>query len=169
MGEIINKKSLVSPLSRMILVISVVTMACAGEDRKENVVAINQHAKVLKSVDQSIVNDLPKWLNHVKAQEKEIRLKAASNLLICSLIDPERMKHEKVGDKIVLAYEQEYAVEVKMAMLSTLDVLEHPSLTNLLAKAAQSDDPLVRNLVVLIEEKRYLEPVITENPDIKRR
>jgi len=126
--------------------------------------ATNQHAKLLKGVDRSVTNNVAQWVEQLKMPEQGKRLQGATSLLVCSLIDPARMKRENVGDQIAAACEREDAIEPKMVMLATLDVLGHPSLSNLLTKAGQSDDLMVRNLVTFIKEKHYLEPVVVEDP-----
>ena len=125
---------------------------------------------MLRGVDKSITNDIPKWVAQLKDKEQKKRLEGASNLFISALLDKKRMKDEKsIGGEIVTAYKRETRGEIKLAMLATLDVLDHSALPGLLEDASKDSDPEIRNMVKIIREKQYLKPIVIENPDINRK
>jgi hypothetical protein len=124
----------------------------------------NVHVKLTCRLDHSVTNRLAEAVERIKSPTRTNRLSAVSDLFVCSLVDPALMKRQKVGDEVLAAYTGETVIEIRMAMLATLDVLGHPALSNLLLEAERSDDPMVKNLAVLIREKRYLEPVVSRTP-----
>jgi len=153
----------------LVLILAFITMECTGEDKRVDDNATNIRERILQDTGLHLTNNIPQWVSQLKDHDKTRRLKAASNLFMCSFVDKNRMNREKIGDQIVIAYEKEEFSEIKAAMLATLDVLEHPALSDILAKIAQSNDPEIRNLGRLIKEKRYLEPVVIEDPDVNRK
>jgi len=151
-----------------ILLLSAVAITCLGEEDKADLDKKSRLVNRLRDLGHSLTNNLSQWVEQIKDHDQTKRSRAILNLFACSFADKERMKREKVGDVLVAAYGKEERDEIRAGILIVLDVLEHPLLSNLLAKAEKSADPEMRNLVVLIREKRYLEPTIISDPDIKR-
>ena len=141
-----------------------VFVVSAFDETQEDARIISARAQILVSSNRNVTNRICVAIKQLKSNERATRLKGASDLFLCSILDLDRMRHEKVGDQIVSAYMKNEALECKLAMLATLDMLGHPALTNMLVELERSEDPRLRNIGTLIREKRYLDPVVTGAP-----
>jgi hypothetical protein len=157
-------KHLISLGSAFLVIALVFCLRTTGQDvanGNEPVGAALPNSEMIDvdGVRVDLAEAVPQWIVQVKAGDNKTRLKAASNIFR-SCQEKKLSNARTIGDELVAAYRNESAVEVKMAMLATLDLMEHPALEDLLNKARQDSDPLVTNLVTLVREKRYLEPVV---------
>jgi len=141
----------------LIVVGCAVATSCLGSGKSPN--PTERHINGIRQVGYGSTNEIAILTQQVNDKDKAIRLKAVSKLFACAYVAKDRLCADKIGDKIADAYEKEKYGEIKVAMLATLDLLGHPALSNLLVKAGQSDDPEMRNLVILIKEKKYLQPI----------
>ena len=140
---------------------------CFGEPHLEDPRVLSLRTNILATTNLAgRTNRMNQAVQQLDSSDRSVRLEGVSDLILCSFLDAARMQREKIGDAIVSAYSREDVVEIKFAMLATLDMISHPSLTNLLRDAERSTDPLIRNLSVLIKEKQYLDPVVNRSSKI---
>jgi len=119
-------------------------------------------SNILHCVDATLTNAIPNWVRQLQDKDKKKREQAASYLFSSAMLASQFGKDKTVGDQIVAAYRKESLGEIKLALLATLDVMEHPSVQSLLEEAGK--DPSLRKLIKIIKEKRYLQPVEVEDP-----
>ena len=141
-------------------------ISCIGANKTED--PVERHINAITSIGYGVTNSIPQLVANLNNNDRGKRLKSVSDLFACAFVSKATLNSEKIGDKIVDAYGRETYGEIKAAMLATLDLLGHPALSNLLVQAGQSTDPEMRNLVHLIKEKKYLQPVVTDSTEVKR-